>query len=279
MSVRGAARRIANRLLGPLDLELRRRLAASDPSPRRATLEGVLEQVRSAGFVPGTAVDVGASFGTFTTAFRRIFPESDVVMIEPLAECRGHLEALASAAPVVRLVPLAAAGAPGPLTINVHADLVGSSLYLEAEETDVNGVPRQVEATTLDALAAGAPLRPPVLLKIDVQGAELDVLRGAERVLGATEVVLLEASFFRTFRGGPLFHQVVEHLAARGFVVYDVAGLQYRPLDGALSQVDLAFVRDDGSLRRHHGYATRAQRAEQDRRLAAAREQTARGHR
>ncbi len=279
MSVRRAARRIANRLLAPLDLELRRRLDAWEASPHRATLEGVLEQVRSAGFVPKTAIDVGASFGTFTVVFRRVFPESDVVMVEPLAECHGHLEALTNAAPVVRLVPLAVAGAPGPLTINVHADLMGSSLYLEAEETDVNGAPRQVEATTLDALAASTPLEPPVLLKIDVQGAELDVLRGAGQVLDATEVVLLEASLFRTFRGGPLLHQVVEYLAARGFVVYDVAGLQYRPLDGALSQVDLAFVRDDSSLRRHHAYATPEQRAEQDRRLAAAREQAVRGQR
>ncbi len=49
---------------------------------------------------------------------------------------------------------------------------------------------------------------------------------------------------------------------------YDVCGLAYRPLDNALAQLDIAFVREDGPFRRHHHYASAAQRSEQDRKLA-----------
>jgi hypothetical protein len=102
-----------------------------------------------------------------------------------------------------------------------------------------------------------------------VQGAELDVLAGASEMLKATEYVLLEVSFFQFFENGPQLHDVVAFMKSRGFVAYDVFGFQYRPLDNALSQADLAFVRERGSFRQHHYYATRSQREQQDRALAA----------
>jgi hypothetical protein len=41
----------------------------------------------------------------------------------------------------------------------------------------------------------------------------------------------------------------------RGFVVYDICGFVQRPLDGALAQVDLAFVKENGHFRKCHDYA------------------------
>jgi hypothetical protein len=93
------------------------------------------------------------------------------------------------------------------------------------------------------------------------------VLAGATETLRAAEYVVLEVSFFEFFRGGPLFHDVLAFMQARGFVAYDIFGFQYRPLDGALSQADVAFVRERGAFRQHHFYATREQREAQDRSL------------
>lgn len=45
-------------------------------------------------------------------------------------------------------------------------------------------------------------------------------------------------------------------MQSRGWVAYDIAGLQYRPLDNALSQVDNAFVKEHGLLRKHQFCAT-----------------------
>jgi hypothetical protein len=56
-------------------------------------------------------------------------------------------------------------------------------------------------------------------------------------------------------------------MKSQGFVAYDLCGLQYRPLDHALAQVDLAFCREDGPFRRHHAYASASQRVQQDRRF------------
>jgi hypothetical protein len=102
---------------------------------------------------------------------------------------------------------------------------------------------------------------PPYLLKLDTQGSELEVLRGAEHtVLPGAVAVLVETSLFQFFNGGPLIADVIEYMSSHGFVIYDVVDLQYRPLDGALSQLDLLFVRRDDQLREHHYFATPRQR-------------------
>ena len=152
------------------------------------------------------------------------------------------------------------------ISINVHHDLVGSSLYREVEEgTDVNGVLREVRSITLDRLIIEQKALPPYLIKIDVQGAELDVLTGGLTVLSGAELVVLEVSMFQFFQQGPVFCDVIDYMRSKGFVPYDVLELQYRPLDRALSQLDIVFVKETGQLRRFHYYATPEQRHEQNR--------------
>jgi hypothetical protein len=113
---------------------------------------------------------------------------------------------------------------------------------------------------TVDQLCAERNLAGPYLLKVDVQGAELQVLAGARRTLEQTEAVLLELSFFGFYLGSPQFCDVIAEMKERGFVAYDVYGFLYRPLDNALSQMDVAFVREDGLFRKSHAYATAEQR-------------------
>jgi len=153
------------------------------------------------------------------------------------------------------------------LEINVHPDLVGSSIYLEREDFHVNGVPRKVPTVTLDSLCEDRKESGPYLMKIDVQGAELDVLAGEKKVLNDTEYLIIEVSLFEFFKGGPQFYDVVHYMKSCGFVVCDIISLEYSPLDNALSQVDIAFVRNDSQCRKHHFYATLEQRKEQTRRF------------
>jgi len=237
---------------------------------RRMGLEGVLEQLRRLGVEPTTIVDVGAAYGDFTRVCASLFPEARLLMLEPLIEYKPALDAVVAEYPRAALRMAAAARAPGVRTINVHPDFVGSSFMLETEEqTDVNGVPREVSVTTLDEEIRKLGLPARMLLKVDVQGAELEVLGGAGATLRACDVVILEATLFNTFAGGPLLDEVVAFMAARGFRVYDITGHLYRPLDGALMQVDLVFVPEPSPLRKHHAYATPEQRAEQTKRFAA----------
>jgi hypothetical protein len=101
------------------------------------------------------------------------------------------------------------------------------------------------------------------LIKVDVQGAELQVLAGASRTLRQTEAVIMEVSLFETIIGAPQFGDVVSRMKQLDFVVYDAYGFYYRPLDNALIQVDIVFVREHGPFRQSHAWGTSEQREAQ----------------
>ena len=238
---------------------------AAEGSVLRHSLDGVLQQVKSTGFAPATVIDVGAAMGSFTSTCHKYFPEAQYLLIEPLKEYLPALTKVVQTIPRASYDMKAASASESPVVLNVHDDFVGSSLYREVEEgTGVNGVPREVPAVSLDRLVGQRQAQPPYMIKVDVQGAELDVLSGAEMTLRRAELVVLEVSLFQFFQGAPLFCDVVGHMKSHGFVPYDLAGLQYRPIDGALSQVDVVFVKEQGLFRRIHAYATADQRQAQN---------------
>ena len=250
------------------DIQRVNKIGRTELSAPRNSLEGVLEQARRVGLTPGTVIDVGAAFGIFSRECHKIFPDAHYVLVEPIEEYLPVLSKVMNALSRATNVTAVVAAEDGRTFLNVHHDLVGSSLYREVEEgTDIDGVRREVRAITLDRLVGERNAPPPFLIKVDVQGAELDVLAGGQKTLAGTEYVLLEVSLFHFFHQGPAFCDVVAYMKSKGFVPYDIYGLQYRPLDGALSQIDIAFVKEDGQFRTSHHYATPEQRMEQNREL------------
>jgi FkbM family methyltransferase len=84
----------------------------------------------------------------------------------------------------------------------------------------------EVPATTLDLLARELSLRPPFLLKLDVQGAEESALKGAQEMLADTHLVICEADLDD-------FNNIHSLLSAHGFALYDATQLNRGP-DGGL---------------------------------------------
>ena len=90
----------------------------------------------------------------------------------------------------------------------------------------------------------------PDLVKLEVQGFELEALRGADSLFAKTELFILEVSLFPFIAGTPIVREVIAFMAERGYELYDIPGSGRRPYDGALGQVDFAFARTQGTLRR-----------------------------
>ncbi|MBF0355131.1 MAG: FkbM family methyltransferase [Alphaproteobacteria bacterium] len=237
------------------------------PRQGRSSLYGVLVNAKRNGFAPAGVIDVGAGRGDFTRLSHDLFSQARYLMIEPLDEFDSKLSDVSRAIPNALRVKAVAASASGSRMFNIHPDLFGSSLLFEDEATNVNGTPREVLAQRLEGLVGDAGLPAPFLLKIDVQGAEIEVLSGAEAILDQCSMIILETSLFKFFDGGPLLHEVIAWMEARDFLPYDIFGLAHRPLDGALAQADIVFVPLHSDLRRHHHYATASQRANLTERL------------
>ncbi len=80
---------------------------------------------------------------------------------------------------------------------------------------------------TLDDWAERVAVREIDFLKLNVQGGELEVLRGAERTLGSVLGVLLEVAFVESYQSRPLFHDVDRFLGEAGFTFFDLLAHHY----------------------------------------------------
>ena len=222
----------------------------------RRTLPAVLAHYRRLGLAPLTVIDVGVGPGT--PELYQAFPDAKLVLVEPLEEWRGALEHLrrSRAAEVV----LAAAGAQnGEVEVAVHRVPTLSSMLGARPGDAAKPGRRTVPMLRLDDLRQERDLVGPFVVKVDVEGAELEVLAGAVDALRDSELVLLEVSLFELVAGAPQFHEVVFWMHDHGFVVADIYNGHNRPLDGALAQLDVAFVQERGRFHAEHAYATPAQ--------------------
>ena len=111
--------------------------------------------------------------------------------------------------------------------------------------------------TTLDELLKPHVARlgrSPQLLKLDVQGSELDILRGGTKALEAAEIVVLEMSIIPINRGAPDFKEVYAFMDSHGFSITDIASFIRRPMDDALVQMDVIFARKTSALFKETGF-------------------------
>jgi len=217
-------------------------------------MEDVLAHVKKIGFYPKTIIDVGVARGTHE--LYESFPDAFFVLVEPLEEFEESLKSILRKYRGIYEI-VAASSCSGEIEINIHPEhLAGSTLLKEEMGKEADGFQRIVRKTRIEDLIKRNYLKGPFILKVDVQGAELDVLNGIDESLNEIELILLEVSFFKFLKDGPQFHDVVGYLKNRGFVAYDIYGGALRPLDNALGQIDLAFVKENGLFRKNHIYAT-----------------------
>jgi FkbM family methyltransferase len=213
-------------------------------------MNDALEQLRRVGLRPSAVIDVGVANGT--PDLYRVFPEPTYLLVEPMVEFESTLKATLRSQIRGTYALTAVGAATGRIALTVRGS--DSSAYREVDRSDRAVESRTVPVNTLDALCAERELRGPYLLKVDVQGGELEVLAGARRILRETEAIILEVSLLQALVGIPVLADVVQAMDDYGFAVYDLFGGHFRPVDGALTQIDLVFVKTIGRFRRYQGY-------------------------
>jgi FkbM family methyltransferase len=168
-------------------------------------------------------------------------------MIEPQRDKKAELDIVAGKLPDVDYAS-ALVGAELRDSVSFHVNDTVSSVLPEKESTAAEQT--TLPMTTLDRLTEGTRFEDPGFLKLDVQGYELEVLRGAESLLsrGNVEVLLMEVSLIEINEGAPLAADVLSFMDERGYQLYDICSFFRRPLDDALWQIDSIFVRKDSDL-------------------------------
>jgi FkbM family methyltransferase len=174
---------------------------------------------------PITLIDIGAAAGDFTAIIAEHSGVSRALLVEPIpGRCRQLEARYTDPRFVIRQCAVSDANGSTHFDI-LNADYSSSILPAlpgvggSGTRLDLQVKERiEVPTRTLDVLVPEAGLDGTIdLLKIDTQGAELHVLRGATAILPRVRMVWVEVSFRALYEGSALFGDVHAFLSARGF--------------------------------------------------------------
>lgn len=196
-----------------------------------------------------TVIDVGSNRGQFALLARHRWPRAQVVCFEPLLVSGQRLCRLFAEDSAVQIFQVALSNQSGERDMHVSRADDSSSLLamtgLQVKEfpgTDEIGT-QSVETKRLDEVIPAASIARPALLKIDVQGAELQVLQGAGAVLDAVDVVLVECSWVEFYEGQALVAEILDYLSELGLRMRTLVSPTIAP-DGTVLQGDIVLTRD-----------------------------------
>ena len=210
----------------------------------------LFKELRRKGLICNFILDVGAHSSEWIRTAMKAYPEATVYLIEPLEEMEDKLKQFCRDFPKSKYFLNGAGAKEENLLLTLSGVLEGAN-FLENKSNHLRSVnkQREVKIITIDSLIEKKEIEIPDMVKLDIQGFELEALKGASLLFGKTEVFILEVSFFEFIKGTPIFSDVIRFMSDRGYEAYDFPSFLRRPFDNALGQIDICFVKRNGYLR------------------------------
>jgi FkbM family methyltransferase len=196
-----------------------------------------------------TVIDVGASHGDSAEFYNGLFPNAHIYSFEPLHDSYKKLEARKTAIPKLTTFNFALGEKQEKVKMN-RSEFTPSSSLLKMNDTHKEVFPftageisEEIEVRTLDSVAGEINFKENVLLKIDVQGFEESVLKGAMQSLKKVKIIIIELSFVELYSGSPKFDHIYKLLTGNEFI-YSGSWHQLRsPKDGRILQQNGVFIK------------------------------------
>jgi FkbM family methyltransferase len=198
-----------------------------------------LRRIAARGIEVSTVIDIGASNGAWSGAAMKFFPDAQYLLIEAQQVHEPGLKGFTAARANAQYVLKAVGEEPGTIFFDAAEPFAGRACR-EAAPGLV-----EIPVTSVDHEIASRNLPGPYLLKFDVHGFELPILRGAEKALAETNLLVMECYNFEIADDMLMFPEMCRYMLDRGFRVIDMSEPLWREKDQALWQMDFFFVRAD----------------------------------
>ena len=118
----------------------------------------------------------------------------------------------------------------------------GDSYFLEKTNFyEKTIVPKTLRTTTLNEIQARNQTPFPDFLKVDTQGSEIDILKGASEILGNCKIILLECPVISYNTGAPSLSDYIKYLESINYLPLEITEIHY--LDKVLVQIDIVFLK------------------------------------
>ncbi|HWB65094.1 MAG TPA: FkbM family methyltransferase [Chitinophagales bacterium] len=209
-------------------------------------MDALLNDVKRRGLKVTRVLDIGAYKGWFSRQVLAVYPDALLYLVEPQQEMEPYMLGFLQQHKNARYFKMAAGAADAVKDFYIADDLACSGL-MEVQSTD--GKSTAVTVKAIDSLLHERQIDVPEIVKIDVQGYELEVLKGCQALFGKTELFIIETSLQKKNDSFPLMGDVIAFMDRQGYLVYDFAGFLRHKSDGSLFECDICFVKRNSFLR------------------------------
>jgi FkbM family methyltransferase len=196
-------------------------------------------------------LDVGANTGQYGTLLRSLGFRGRIVSFEPLSDAFAALQRTAAADPFWTCLNMGLSDVDETAVINVSANSYSSS-FLPVSARSVRIEPgiayvarQEARLRRLDDIIEQIARPDEVIyLKIDTQGYELNVLKGALKTIKRAPLIQLEAAFSQGYEGQPVIEGVIGYLRELGYRIVAIEPGWEDFRTGEMLETDLIFARD-----------------------------------
>jgi len=205
------------------------------------------DTIKKMGFTPKHIVDVGANHGTWTREAMRHFPNAYYTMLDPQEWLRKSFQDIL-ANPKVMFHPVGAGEKEGSFKFTIVDRDDSSSFRYSEEEAKASGFEQiEIPVVTLNNLLSDQNLPDPDIIKIDAEGLDIEVLKGASNFFGKTEIFMVEAGVVaKVFDNS--FLKMINFMDQSGYRLFEITDMNRPFSPNVLWLVELVFVKKGGFI-------------------------------
>lgn len=199
-------------------------------------------------FQPKHIVDVGANHGTWTREALKYFPDAYYTLLEPQEWLKKSFQDILETNPKINYYPVGAGDKNGSLLFTiVDRDDSCSFRYTKEEALEAGYEQLEIPVVTLNELLSESKIPIPDIIKIDAEGLDIEVLKGASDFFGKTEIFMVEAGVVnKTFDNS--FLKLINFMDVNGYRLFEITDLNRPFVPSVLWLVELVFVKKNGFI-------------------------------
>ncbi len=224
------SKNFVNKLLGKFGVELHGKGYLKKLGRESGKTNAFEVQQKLTGGKAATIFDVGANRGDVTRQYRALFPSAAIHAFEPFPDFHNGFREEFGKDPSIRLNPFALSDKRGRVDFYVNQSADTNSLLKPAKigaSSDNMVATRnitQIDTLTLDEYCSENHIEQIDILKMDTQGSELSILKGAASLLRDKKIGLIytEAYFKNQYKEQPLFYEIAAWLGKFGYHLEDI---------------------------------------------------------
>jgi FkbM family methyltransferase len=226
----------------------RNQLAPVNTNSKNYLLFNFYDSLKKIGFIPQHIVDIGANHGTWTREALRYFPRAYYTLLEPQKWLQKSFQDILDSNSNVQFFPVGAGEKEGLFQFTiVDRDDSCSFRYSTDEATAAGFEQMEISVVTLNGLLSESKLPPPDIIKIDAEGLDIEVLKGASNFFGKTEIFMVEAGVVnKSFDNS--FLKLINFMDENNYRLFDITDLNKPFQTKILWLVELVFVKKNGFI-------------------------------